>query len=139
MGIKIDMQTFLPFESFKKSAQVLDYRRLGKQRVETFQILNTLTGQSEGWKNHPAVKMWVGYEDALIAYYYEICREWVGRGYKHTLPILIPPEHYEKPTWLGDECFHRSHRSALLYKNFEFYSQYNWKETPEYNYWWPNA
>lgn len=33
------MQTFLPFPSFRDSAECLDYRRLGKQRVETLQLL----------------------------------------------------------------------------------------------------
>lgn len=37
------MQTFLPYDSFKKSARVLDQRRLGKQRVECLQILGALT------------------------------------------------------------------------------------------------
>ena len=36
------MQTFLPFINFDKSAHVLDNKRLGKQRVEGLQILNTL-------------------------------------------------------------------------------------------------
>lgn len=36
------MQTFLPYPSFHKSANCLDNRRLGKQRVECLQILNTL-------------------------------------------------------------------------------------------------
>lgn len=36
------MQTFLPYPSFSESARVLDNRRLGKQRVECLQILNTL-------------------------------------------------------------------------------------------------
>ena len=52
------MQTFLPFPDYIQSARALDYKRLGKQRVEALQILNTLTGRSEGWSQHPAVKMW---------------------------------------------------------------------------------
>ena len=36
------MQTFLPYESFEESAKVLDYRRLGKQRVEGMQIINAI-------------------------------------------------------------------------------------------------
>ena len=61
------MQTFLPHESFKKSFKLLDYRRLGKQRVEAHQILNVLLDrtQTKGWRNHPIVRMWEGYEDAL--------------------------------------------------------------------------
>lgn len=37
------MQTFLPFDEFKRSAAVLDSKRLGKQRVECLQILSALT------------------------------------------------------------------------------------------------
>lgn len=36
------MQTFLPYPDFKKSASVLDNKRLGKQRLECLQILRTL-------------------------------------------------------------------------------------------------
>ena len=79
------MQTFLPELTFEASASALDYRRLGKQRVETYQILRTLTGKSDSWKNHPAVKMWRGYEKALCAYGLAICEEWrYVRGYKDT-------------------------------------------------------
>ena len=37
------MQTFLPYPAFDLSAQVLDRQRLGKQRVETLQVLKALT------------------------------------------------------------------------------------------------
>ena len=33
------MQTFLPYSSFTESAKILDWRRLGKQRVEGMQII----------------------------------------------------------------------------------------------------
>ncbi len=36
------MQTFLPYPDFARSAAVLDPARLGKQRVETLQILRAL-------------------------------------------------------------------------------------------------
>jgi len=36
------MQTFLPFSNFGMTAEVLDHRRLGKQRVEALQILRAL-------------------------------------------------------------------------------------------------
>ena len=56
------MQTFMPYEDFRKTFECLDYRRLGKQRIEAFQILRCLEGLTSGWKNHPAVKMWRGHE-----------------------------------------------------------------------------
>jgi hypothetical protein len=36
------MQTFLPYRDFKQSFRILDWRRLGKQRVEAHQILNVI-------------------------------------------------------------------------------------------------
>jgi len=62
------MQTFLPYSSFIESVRCLDRQRLGKQRVEALQILNALNGKSKGWTNHPATKMWCGYEEALCLY-----------------------------------------------------------------------
>lgn len=71
------MQTFLPFPDYDKSARVLDDRRLGKQRVECLQILKALTIPSYGWQNHPAVKMWRGWEMQLCSYASYILDEWV--------------------------------------------------------------
>ena len=82
------MQTFLPYKSFEKTAECLDYRRLGKQRVEALQIFNALTGvptksgkSYTGWLNHPAVIMWKGYEEALLLYKNKMIEERILRGY----------------------------------------------------------
>jgi hypothetical protein len=129
------MQTFLPYSSFERSAEALDYRRLGKQRVEAYQILCALSDSKYGWQNHPAVRMWRGYEDALIAYYSVVCREWISRGYRNTMPVLVPQTDYEIPSWLGDARFHYSHRSNLYRKNSEFYVQ--WGGIDLVDYVWP--
>lgn len=116
------MQTFLPYQSFKKSAAALDNKRLGKQRVEAMQILKTLQGISSGWRNHPAVKMWRGHEKGLMAYYNTVCREWMNRGFKQTMPLFDPGEWegFQYPGWLTPE-FCLSHRSNLIRKAPEFY------------------
>ena len=38
-----------------------------------------------GWSNHPAAKMWKGYEEALETYMAVCIDEWVKRGYKNTM------------------------------------------------------
>jgi hypothetical protein len=84
------MQTFLPYgRDFAANAACLDDRRLGKQRVETYQILRTLWGVSDGWKNHPAVRMWEGWEDVLVIYGLHVCHAWQLRGYKDTVADKI--------------------------------------------------
>lgn len=137
------MQTFLPDSDFKLSAKVLDYRRLGKQRVEAWQILNTLLGKSSGWKNHPAVKQWKEYEYHLAEYGYEICAEWRHRGYNDTLlPKFLAVRKKlpktELPWWIGCLEYHASHRSNLLRKNKKYYSQFNWQESDNLPYIWPS-
>ena len=64
------MQTFLPVADFKESAKYLDYKRLGKQRVEGMQLLNAMQPDydKKGWLNHPATVMWTGYQNALKLY-----------------------------------------------------------------------
>jgi hypothetical protein len=120
------VQTFLPYADFAQSAKCLDYRRLGKQRVEAMQILSTLTGQSKGWRNHPAVKMWEGYEIALRLYHNIMIDEWVSRGYKNTMRhFRIIHSLCVMPHWLGDERVHSSHRANLLRKD------------PTSGYYWP--
>lgn len=116
------MQTFLPYPSFAASAQVLDRQRLGKQRVEAWQILRTLRGETTGWRNHPAVRMWCGYELALMHYGLQMCAEWRRRGFQDSMQsrFLELTNAYGgafvEPPWLGDEAFHRSHQSNLVRK-----------------------
>ncbi|MCD2145355.1 MSMEG_6728 family protein [Gordonia paraffinivorans] len=70
------MQTFLPYPDFARSAAVLDPARLGKQRVETLQILRALELFDYGWSNHPAVGMWRGHTPALVSYGLACVGEW---------------------------------------------------------------
>ena len=133
------MQTFLPYDDFIESAKVLDWRRLGKQRVEVKQLLNALEGKSKGWVNHPATKMWRGYETALKAYGDIIIVEWVSRGYKNNMQYFLDPNEtqmWEYPPWFGNEEFHRSHRSNLTRKDPTWYSQF-WTEPDDLPYIWP--
>lgn len=130
------MQTFVPEGmDFVASAQRLDYRRLGKQRVEAWQILQTISGESDGWRNHPAVKMWVGYETALSLYGAIMCSEWIKRGYKDTMFDRFYSRYTENtsvqyPVWLENKAMIISHQSNLIRKYPEHYAQY-WPGVPD--------
>lgn len=93
------------------------------------------------WSNHPATRMWRGYENALIAYGQSMCDEWIARGNEDTcrdkLARYMIRTMTVMPPWLGDERLHASHRAALLYKLPSHYSQFNWNETPKQDYYWP--
>lgn len=133
------MQTFLPYPSFQKSAACLDNKRLGKQRVEAMQILNILAGKSRGWRNHPAVLMWKGYEKALRQYLRAVILEWKRRGFKNSirLPRDVGLSPHEIPPWVGGRRFHASHRSNLLRKDPEHYGQLGWRVRADMPRYWP--
>ena len=143
------MQTFLPYPDFKKTAQCLDMKRLGKMRVEGMQILMVLTDLNitKAWVNHPAVKMWRGYELALAEYVYALCDEWTSHGYKDTckekVKGIIRIYHSEKklimPLWLGREDFHMAHRSNLIRKSRGWYLKHFGEIPNDLPYIWPSA
>lgn len=104
------MQTFLPYPDFARSARCLDYKRLGKQRVENLQIMQALLHcrliskdrnkkdlprerwtfqalKNPGWENHTATRMWRGYESCLLMYQLAITDEWLSRGYRDTCMV----------------------------------------------------
>ncbi|AFM18630.1 hypothetical protein Mycch_3905 [Mycolicibacterium chubuense NBB4] len=129
------MQTFLPCPGFADSAGVLDTKRLGKQRVETIQVLRALTVAGYGWRHHPAAAMWAGYEEALVRYGLEVCRLWCSQGRADTCAATLVTDLTEGtgltvirtqddlaaagelPPWLGDPALHQSHQSALVRKD----------------------
>ena len=132
------VQTFLPYPDFETSARALDQKRLGKQRVETIQVVRALTVPGYGWANHPAALMWRGFEEALGRYGFACCEAWTELGFGDTCAATIAtdlrpagvesvrtqPELAEAgalPPWLGDPELHRSHQSALVRKDPEFY------------------
>jgi hypothetical protein len=133
------MQTFLPYRDFHQTAQCLDYRRLGKQRVEAKQIHDIVSGKriTGGWVHHPAVLMWHGFPNSLACYYNAILDEWVSRGYQNAMEYIHVPPSVNEPLWLGDQAFHDSHKSNLLRKDTEFYQQYGWDVVSTLPYVWP--
>lgn len=128
------MQVFVPELDFKSIAEVLDYRRLGKQRVETFQILRANLDITLGWKNHPASRMWADNLAGLSAYGVAMCREWKARGYKDTtmekIVALVEPDSTDLPSWWGRMDIVESHRSNLIRKDPVFYGGI-WTDTPD--------
>jgi hypothetical protein len=149
------MQTFLPYPDFARSAAVLDPPRLGKQRVETLQVLRGLTVAGYGWRHHPAVKMWAGYEEALVRYGLEMVAAWTATGRADTTAATLTADLAaacgsssirtveelaatdDLPPWLGDPDFHRSHQSALIRKDPAHYGPLFGDVPPDLPYVWP--
>jgi hypothetical protein len=150
----VAMQTFLPYADFERSARALDVKRLGKQRVECIQVLRGLTRADYGWRHHPAVLMWKGFEEALGRYAFTVCDVWLERGFGDTCAATIATdlraadvtdvrsqsalaEAGALPPWLGDPAFHLSHQSALVRKDPVHYRPLFPDVSDDLDYVWP--
>lgn len=138
------MQTFLPVPDFEESARILDYRRLGKQRVEGLMILRMFNGQNpeSNWRHHPATRMWEGHEQSLQSYTLAMCAEWIRRGYRDTIVpeisgYIFPFNSRHAPEWVGLKEFHLSHQSNLVRKFPEHYSVFFPDVPNDLPYYWP--
>jgi hypothetical protein len=156
------IQTFLPYPDFDRCAAVLDDRRLGKQRVETLQVMQVIlrlrwnnpagvieTFVPKGWRSHPCVLMWQEHGCALGQYQGAICDEWISRGFNDTCLAktrglleaadAIQPVSRTPPPWLGDATLHLSHQSNLIRKDPDVYATVFPGVPPDLPYVWPVA
>lgn len=133
------MQTFLPCNTFVQCAKSLDWRRLGKQRVEAMQILVALRDPwaveeyikrrnkqpGNGWMHHSVTRSWAGFELNLRQYLRACILEWIRRGYRNTMVIPeFDAKHNKLPKWATPE-FQRSHRQLLYRKAPLAYPQWS--------------
>lgn len=142
------MQTFLPHTNSLTAARALDNKRLNKQILECYQILNVLSGRSKGggWKNHPAVLMWKGYEMGLWEYVRGMVNIASLRGIKTENNVKNLNDLYEQchEDW-GNEppAFWRdtnkvmriitTHRANLFKKDPMYYAKYQYAVNSPHN------
>lgn len=136
------VNTFLPYPDLQESVACLDYKRLGKQRVETKQILKALRGETAGWRHHPAVLMWRGHDGFLVRYGVAACCRWSELGYRDTLlpyflALTTDYDKAEEPWWFGFPEFHDSHKSNLVRKEPEHYRKFFPDIPDDLPYYWP--
>ena len=154
------MQTFLPYPAMRDSLDALDNKRLNKQILETYQILNVLSGQSKSnaWRNHPAVLMWEGAESELWRYGMTAIKLADMRGIKTennlaNMDALAKKVGAswgdEEPAWRKNPTIlkrvNTTHKANLYRKDSEYYAEYADSINNEYNkpccdhclYFWP--
>ncbi len=85
-------------------------------RIDALELFLAYTKEHAPKKSPPVSKSLALSDDDL----------WLDGNYNEELPV-----------WWNNEEFYASHRSALLFKNYEHYSKFGWKENPKYDYVWP--
>ena len=132
--------TFMPFISFHRVARVLDPQRRFKQVVEARQILTACRDPTSSWRRHPAVQMWLGYEECLQHYINVVLEECLQHGVKTTMVADPVGDSWTKPPWIRSRHVRMSHRAALVRKNPFYYSD-KFNVDPAYSSWgyvWPS-
>lgn len=139
------MQTFMPLHNYADSAKSLDDKRLGKQRVEAYQILKALRGDyndTGAWVNHPATVMWRNHAYDLALYGLTISMEFYERGFDGfnmvetftELQIEFKHNNTEQyPWWVNNELLNLTHQSNLVRKS----DYYGFKVPANIPYVWP--
>lgn len=135
------MQTFLPLNTpdLTKQVEILDNRRLNKQRFEAQQIYNAITNGGH-YRNHPATKMWEQNQNMLLAYGWRVSiecdRRLLADNVGTTRWFLDELERrgacqvihdgieltYQTPWWFGHPEFHHHHALVLLHKDWNWYN-----------------
>lgn len=123
------MNTFLPYPNIYDSAMILDMQRLNKQILESDQMIKAeLTHNDNFYKNHPVRKMWAKNVAAHKMYRDIMLEAWYKHGgkgnrefyYKNRENIEVKfPNWFHNKEELEKLC--KSHRKALLIKDFEYY------------------
>lgn len=72
-----------------------------------------------GFMNHPAVTMWIGYEDALKDYINAHIETWISRGYNNTMELHSVSEKYDRPAWTYSESVLADFQASLLHREIE--------------------
>lgn len=116
------VNTFVLSNCPRRTMELLDAKRLGKQRVEAYQIINALGNSSTGWKNHPITQMWKDNIEGLKFYFNCSVDEWVKRGYKNTMNKFDNVSEDSLPWWFFNEQLQKTHKASLLRKDPVFYT-----------------
>lgn len=138
-------QVYMPYSDFTMTARCLDNKRLNKQITEAKQVF-TFVEYGYGFQGNPSpYKMWEGCGNAIGLYILALYSEWQNRWFtkqrggnkEHKAGEFVL---YDRnwnavkdivyPKWYTDEKVFSSYRSALLYKDFDWYSKFGWSEAP---------
>jgi hypothetical protein len=144
--------TWLTYRSWGRTAADLENATLKLQMRNSVTIMDILTGikPDHPKANHPAVKMWQGYEYALGIQCMSLGMEWTfKRGFaeceefwamSRAIKEIKKVERdfaYEVPPWSRDAYLLLSHRSNLYRRDPVTYKG-KWKKCPEnWPYLWP--
>ncbi len=129
------VNTFVLTNTPESTVKLLDYKRLGKQRVEAKQIIEIIEKSSKlhsllmkesntkiSWANHPIVAMWCNNLNGLKYYCNACIREWINRGYKNNMTLYSIQEKLEDlPWWFCNIQLQNSHRASLIRKDSIYY------------------
>lgn len=67
-----------------------------------------------GYKKHPAIPLWLGFEDALMDYINAHIEVWIARGKNNTMKTYTVPKNYPRPAWSLSNAVINNFKSTLV-------------------------
>lgn len=141
------MNSFITDYDFYQCGMNLDTRRHGAMVYENIHMLasnlgvnDRLVNPKRDVSNHPACKLWKGYEEQHLFYINSLLVSWIHKGYKSTVnkqnykmlyKVCNPfgENLFKTPPWITDELI-ETHRSVLIQKKPEYYRPI-WPDCPD--------
>lgn len=125
------MQVFI-IGSPLETAKALDPKRLKKQIIEVWQILDALN-EAKAWSNHPCVLQYRGYEKWLE--WYKLCLEWYVFDDMNWVKSCSDVAETIKPPFHTQEYYDQMKR-RLFEKDEEHYKQWSYLGKSDINWYW---
>lgn len=72
-------------------------------------------------RRHPCIRMWLGFETALMGYINAHIEDWIERGYVNNMQTYDVPPDYKRPSWSYSEQIMNEFRSTLVQRELERY------------------
>jgi hypothetical protein len=72
-----------------------------------------------GFRKHPAICMWLGFEEALKDYINAHIEIWISRGKNNTMRTYTVPPNYLRPHWTFSDSVINNFKSTLIEREIE--------------------
>jgi len=115
---KIKSKNRLFFDNDGMAYEVNGNKIISSDKWENY-ILPGETLITTGFMNHPAVIMWLGYEEALKDYINAHIEVWISRGYNNTMATYSVSSKYDRPPWTYSDSVIADFRASLLHREIE--------------------
>lgn len=119
-----------------ETARALDQKRLGKQIIETRQVISAISGETSAWAKHPVVKMYDSPEGLRYLKAYLRILEAYRKGKAGIIVRVLNFFIHKIRPCFHVEAYYDQMKRRLYTKDNNHYQQWAWLGESEVNWYW---